>query len=194
MEYTEIQDMLDFITASPTSFQAVEQLKARLAEAGYEEQVESAAWTLTPGGRYFTIRNHSSLLAWQMPETLDQLSFNIVASHSDAPTFKLKPNAVICENGYLKLNTEGYGGMLCSTWMDRPLGLAGRVIVREGEQIVSRYLNIERPLLTIPSLAIHMNREANTIGSKAQDAEMARIVVELKSEIEKVREQIQNIE
>lgn len=65
MEYTEIQDMLDFIAASPTSFQAVEQLKARLAEAGYEEQVESAAWTLTPGGRYFTIRNHSSLLAWQ---------------------------------------------------------------------------------------------------------------------------------
>ena len=96
MEYTEIQDMLDFIAASPTSFQAVEQLKARLTEAGYEEQMESAAWTLTPGGRYFTIRNHSSLLAWQMPETLDQLSFNIVASHSDAPTFKLKPNAVIC--------------------------------------------------------------------------------------------------
>ena len=176
MEYTEIQDMLDFIAASPTSFQAVEQLKARLTEAGYEEQIESAAWTLTPGGRYFTIRNHSSLLAWQMPETLDQLSFNIVASHSDAPTFKLKPNAVICENGYLKLNTEGYGGMLCSTWMDRPLGLAGRVIVREGEQIVSRYLNIERPLLTIPSLAIHMNREANTNASYNAQKDMLPLI------------------
>ena len=165
MTNTQIQDMLDFIAASPTCFQAVDQLRERLIQAGYEEQIESARWSLTPGGRYFTIRNHSSLLAWQMPETTEDLSFNIAASHSDAPTFKLKPNAVIQENGYLKLNTEGYGGMLCSTWMDRPLSLAGRVIVRVGEKIVSRYLNIDRPLLTIPSLAIHMNREANTNAS-----------------------------
>ena len=165
MTNTQIQDMLDFIAASPTCFQAVDQLRERLIQAGYEEQIESARWSLTPGGRYFTIRNHSSLLAWQMPETTEDLSFNIAASHSDAPTFKLKPNAVILENGYLKLNTEGYGGMLCSTWMDRPLSLAGRVIVRDGEKIVSRYLNIDRPLLTIPSLAIHMNREANTNAS-----------------------------
>ena len=81
----------------------MEQLKARLAEAGYEEQVESAAWTLTPGGRYFTIRNHSSLLAWQMPETLDQLSFNIVASHLSLIHILSKSDAFIPNKDYLKL-------------------------------------------------------------------------------------------
>lgn len=156
------QDLLDFIAASPTCFQAAGQIADRLAQAGYEELPESAVWNLKPGGRYYTTRNHSSVLAWQMPESDEDLSFNIAASHSDAPTFKLKPNAVLQENGYLKLNTEGYGGMLCATWLDRPLSLAGRVVVREGDRIVSRLLQIDRPLLTIPSLAIHMNRDANT--------------------------------
>ena len=157
-----VEDMLDFISASPTSFQAAEQIRQRLLNAGYTECPENESWDLKAEGHYFTVRNHSSVIAWQMPSTMEDLSFNIVASHSDSPTFKVKPNAIIRENGYLKLNTEGYGGMLCATWMDRPLSLAGRVIVSEEDKIVSRYLVIDRPLLTIPSLAIHMNREANS--------------------------------
>ncbi len=171
-----ITDMLNFIESSPTAFQTVSQIKAILTKEGYVELAESEIWQMEPAGLYFTTRNHSSILAWQMPQDYTRLSYNIVASHSDSPTFKIKPNAVIQENGYLKLNTEGYGGMLCATWMDRPLSLAGRVIVREEDRIVSRYLDCKRPLLTIPSLAIHMNREANSNASYNPQKDMLPIM------------------
>lgn len=176
MKSANIENMLQFLNNSPTAFQAIDQIKKELVQAEYEEISESASWNINSGGHYFTIRNHSSLIAFQIPQDTSEMSFNLCASHSDSPAFKVKPESLIVENGYLKLNTEGYGGMLCSTWMDRPLSLAGRVIVKEKENIAPRLINIDRNLLTIPSLAIHMNRDANSNASFNQQIDMLPII------------------
>ncbi|MCD8197423.1 MAG: M18 family aminopeptidase [Lachnospiraceae bacterium] len=161
--YKEVaQKLVSFIKSSPTSFHAVRSISALVEEEGFERLREGAAWDIRPGGKYYVTRNGSSILAFKTGTQLENYSFHITASHSDSPTFKVKENAQIDVKGkYTVLNTEGYGGMICSTWFDRPLSLAGRVIVKEGNSLASRLLNIDRDLLMIPSLAIHMNREVN---------------------------------
>lgn len=161
--YKEIaKDLISFIQKSPTAFHAVEQMKNMLIENDYEELIEGQRWTILPGHRYFVTRNHSSIIAFHIGHHLDQYSFNVAASHSDSPTFKLKENAEIeVRNQYVQLNTEGYGGMLCATWFDRPLSIAGRVLVKNGDQYQTRLLNIDRDLVLIPNVAIHMNRSVN---------------------------------
>jgi len=116
---------------------------------------------LTPGGRYYVTRNGSSLMAFTLP--VKGLShFQIVASHSDSPTFRLKPHAsqVVCEK-YTRLNTEGYGGIIFSSWLDRPLSIAGRVLVREGNRLTARLVDLDRDALLIPNQPIHFNRKVN---------------------------------
>ncbi|MCD7867610.1 MAG: M18 family aminopeptidase [Clostridiales bacterium] len=161
--YKEIaQKLFTFIKGSPTPFHVVQNISDTLEGEGFERLKEGSAWNIRPDGKYYVTRNGSSILAFKTGTQLENYSFHIAASHSDSPTFKLKENAQIDIKGkYTVLNTEGYGGMLCSTWFDRPLSLAGRVIVKEGNRLVSRLLNIDRDLLMIPSLAIHMNREVN---------------------------------
>ncbi|MCD7736887.1 MAG: M18 family aminopeptidase [Lachnospiraceae bacterium] len=156
------QELLSFIKSSPTPFHAVWNISGMLEKEGFERLKEGSVWDIRPGGKYYVTRNGSSILAFKTGTQIENYSFHITASHSDSPTFKLKENAQIDVKGkYTVLNTEGYGGMICSTWFDRPLSLAGRVIVKEGSSLVSRLLNIDRDLLMIPSLAIHMNREVN---------------------------------
>lgn len=112
------------------------------------------------GGKYYVTRNGSSIIAFCVPEIIN--GFHIMASHSDSPTFKVKELPEIgVEKKYTKLNVEGYGGMLMSTWFDRPLSVAGRLLVRDKERIISMLVNVDRDLLVIPSLAIHMNRGVN---------------------------------
>ncbi|MCC8051991.1 MAG: M18 family aminopeptidase [Clostridiales bacterium] len=161
--YREIaQELVSFIKNSPTPFHAVESISGILEGEGFQRLKEGAAWDIKPGGRYYVTRNASSILAFKTGTQLENYSFHIAASHSDSPAFKVKENAQMDVKGkYTVLNTEGYGGMICSTWFDRPLSLAGRVIVKEGNSLVTRLLNIDRDLLMIPSLAIHMNREVN---------------------------------
>lgn len=161
--YKEVsRELLSFIQKSPTAFHAVEQMRNILKENGYEELLEGQKWSIQPGQRYFVTRNNSSIIALNLGNQLDDYSFNVAASHSDSPTFKLKENAELEIRGkYTQLNTEGYGGMLCATWFDRPLSIAGRVLVKDGDTYQTRLLKIDRDLLLIPNVAIHMNRSVN---------------------------------
>lgn len=156
------KEMMDFIKESPTAFHAIDSIKKRLLENGFQELLESQNWSIVPGGKYFVTRNQSSIIAVDIGEELGDYAFHITASHSDSPTFKVKENAELEVRGhYTQLNTEGYGGMICSSWFDRPLSLAGRVIVKEKDTLKSRLVKIDKDLLLIPNVAIHMNRAIN---------------------------------
>ena len=123
---------------------------------------EGSVWKLEPEGKYYVTRNDTSIIAFHIGNALEDYSFNIAASHSDFPTFKVKEKAGLeVKKKYIKLNTEGYGGMICSTWFDRPLSVAGRVLVKEGDHLETRLFDIDRDLVMIPSMAIHMNRQIN---------------------------------
>lgn len=166
MEYTQqmrhtAERLLEFLENSPTSFHAVDQIAARLDQAGFQELREEEAWSLEPGGRYYTVRNQSSIIAFELPRT-GRHSFQIIASHSDSPSFKLKENPeMTVEDQYVKLNVESYGGAVYSSWFDRPLSIAGRLVVSRDGRIESRLVKADRDLVMIPSLAIHMNRKVN---------------------------------
>lgn len=161
--YKEIsEDLLSFIQKSPTAFHAVEQMKEILKENGYKELLEGEKWDIEAGQSYFITRNHSSIIAFHIGTKLEHYNFQVAASHSDSPTFKLKENMQIeVRNQYVQLNTEGYGGMLCATWLDRPLSIAGRVLVKEGDSYKTRLVKVDRDLVLIPNVAIHMNRTVN---------------------------------
>lgn len=154
------KELISFLDRSPTAFHAVANIKARLEAEGYTELVEPAKWELSEGGKYFVTRNDSSIIAFRVPR-FNFAGFMISAAHSDSPAFKVKENPEIVENGYVKLNVEGYGGMLMAPWLDRPLSVAGRIIVKNGNKYEVRLVNVDRDLLLIPNVAIHMNRDAN---------------------------------
>ena len=156
------QEMAGFLKECPTAFHAVSQIGSVLEQNGYERLWEHEVWALRPDGKYYVTRNDSSVIAFQIGTQLSDYSFHIMATHSDFPTFKIKEYAELeVKSRYLQLNTEGYGGMLCATWFDRPLSVAGRVIVKEKDQFLTKLVNIDRDLVLIPSLAIHMNRKVN---------------------------------
>lgn len=155
-------ELLKFLEKSPSSFHAVENIRKELENSGYQELLEGKKWKVVPGGKYYVTRNQSSIIAVNIGKELGEYSFQIAASHSDSPAFRVKEHAEIEGKGkYVKLNTEGYGGMICSTWFDRPLSIAGRVLVKEEEKLVTKLLHIDRDLLMIPNLAIHMERNIN---------------------------------
>ena len=156
-----IRDFLSFIDRSPSAFHAVDSLCAMLKEAGFAALRESDEWQLVPGGRYYVTRNRSSVIAFSVPEC-GLSHFQIVSSHSDSPTFKLKQNTedVACGR-FIRLNTERYGGMIMSTWFDRPLSIAGRVIVKTENGYETRLVDLARDAVVIPNMPIHFNREVN---------------------------------
>lgn len=157
-----ISGLTAFIGKSPTAFHAAANLGAILRENGYQRLDEGRRWEVRPGGRYYVTRNDSSIIALKVGTELRDYCFKIAASHSDSPTFKIKENAEIqVKDKYMKLNTEGYGGMLCAAWFDRPLSVAGRVMIRERAGYAAKLLRIDRDLLLIPNVAIHMNRQVN---------------------------------
>ena len=155
-----VQSMLDFIADSPSCYHVIANTAAELTAAGYAPLSERERWTLKPGGRYFVTRNSSSLIAFRVPETLTG-GFMMAAAHSDSPAFKLKEHAELRSNGYVRLNTEKYGGMLMATWFDRPLSVAGRLIVRENGHLAEKLAAVDGTMLVIPSVAIHMDRNVN---------------------------------
>lgn len=160
MNYTE--GLFRFIEKSPTPFHVIDNMKQELEEQGYKQLLEREEWKLEHGGKYYVIRNGSAMAAFRVPKGTFS-GFQIVASHSDAPCLKLKENPELwSEQAYVRLNVEKYGGMICSTWFDRPLSVAGRLLVKSEEGVTVKLVQIDKDLLMLPSLAIHMNRDINT--------------------------------
>ena len=156
------QELLSFIHKSPTAFHAVDSITAQLAKNGYSPLNEGDDWNLIPGNGYYVTRNQSSVIAFRLPKS-EPAGIMIAASHTDSPMFKLKGNYLSPAFGeYLRLNTEVYGGTILSSWMDRPLSLAGRVILKKDGSFRSVLVNIEKDLLLIPNVAIHCNRGVNS--------------------------------
>ena len=153
------EKLLAFLDASPSVYHAADNLANELKNAGYTRLSEAEKWELTPGGKYYLTRGGSAVLAFRIPEGAPA-GFMMSASHSDRPTFKVKENGELC-GAYTRLAVERYGGMLIAPWLDRPLSIAGRVVVETEQGVQSKLLNIDRDLLMIPNVAIHMNRNAN---------------------------------
>ena len=156
----QVQDFLNFIDNAPSTFHAVDTMIAQLKEKGFERLYEHEEWKLVPGGKYYVTRNLSSIMAFTVPKD-GFTHFQIVASHSDSPTFKLKPT---CENSvcekFVRLNIEKYGGMVLHTWLDRPLSIAGRVVIREGGKLTTKLVDLDKTIM-IPTVAAHLNRQLN---------------------------------
>ena len=156
------KELMDFIKESPTAFHVVKNFSTMLEKAGFIKLNERNKWKIEQGGKYYVTRNDSSIIAFQVPDNMDFYNFQIAAAHSDSPAFKIKENPEMVEdNNYVTLNVEKYGGMLMAPWFDRPLSVAGRVIVREDSGLKPVLVNVDRDLCVIPNLAIHMNRDVN---------------------------------
>ena len=155
-------ELIQFIESSPSMFHSIKTIRTYLEEDGFTYLPESCAWDVKEGGKYYTIRNHSSLIAFKVGKDLDSYHFQMCASHSDSPTYKVKSVPELeGPKEYLRLDVEAYGGMIDNTWFDRPLSVAGRVLVGNGSKIESKLLYIDKDILMIPNVAIHFNREVN---------------------------------
>ena len=155
----KVQSLMNFLDTSHSVYHAVANLTRRLEDAGYTRIYEQDAWALVPGGKYYLVRGGTALMAFRIPEAAPT-GFMMTASHSDRPTFKVKENAEL-GGAYTRLAVERYGGMLMAPWLDRPLTIAGRVQVETQQGVESKLLYLDRDLLLIPNVAIHMNRQAN---------------------------------
>ena len=153
------EKLFTFLNESPTAFHAVENIKQSFLEAGFEELMEADTWILQQNKRYFVTRNGSSILAFTTPTTFT--SVQVVATHLDSPTFKIKDNGVIIDHKQIKLNVEKYGGMIASSWFDRPLSIAGRVLMETEFGLQQQVVNVDKDIAMIPNAAIHLNRSIN---------------------------------
>lgn len=183
------QDLIDFIYESPTSFQAVETSKKLLIENDFKELLLDEKWNIEVNGKYYITKNSSAIIAFVVnSKNTEQEGFRIIGSHSDSPTFRIKPKAEISvENTYLKLNTECYGGPILNTWLDRPLGIAGRVVLRSNNILkpIEKMVNINKPVCIIPNVAIHMNRTVNEGYALNKQKDMLPLVGILNDSLEK---------
>lgn len=158
------KELMTFIDNSPSVFHVVENFEDILNKNDFKKLEKNSRWNLLENGKYYITNNDSSILAFQVGNNLEDNFFRLIGSHSDSPTFRIKPNPTMdVKNHFIKLNTEVYGGPILSTWFDRPLSIAGRVVVKGEDAFNPRVLNlnIDENLLIIPNMAIHMNREIN---------------------------------
>ena len=153
--------LFEYIRKSPTPYHACKTAADILSSSGYTELYEGDKWNISGGGKYFVRRNGSSLIAFRAPKS-ELCGFMITASHSDSPCFKIKENATLSDGAYTRLSSEVYGGPIFSSWLDRPLAVAGRVVVKSGEGIEIKLVDTEEPCAIIPNVAIHMNRQINS--------------------------------
>ena len=173
-----IADLIDFLDESPVNFFAVDTVRRRLEEHGFLELNPAQRWELSAGDRRYVIQNGSAIFAFVVGDRAES-PFHIIAAHSDSPGFRLKPNCEITtEGGVVKLNTEVYGGPILYTWFDRPLSLAGRVMLDSGDPLhpETRLVRFARPLLTIPHLAIHFNRSVNEGNKLSKQKDMLPVM------------------
>ncbi len=185
-----IKRLLSFLDASPVNFLAVKNLTEELQQHGYRRiDTTEALGTVKAGDKFFVTKNDSSIYAFQIGrKALAETGFHMICAHCDSPTFRIKPHAEIdCEGGIVKLNTEVYGGPIMSTWFDRPLTLAGRVIVK-GKDVMTPttlLLHVKRPLLQISNLAIHFNRQVNDGVKLSRQKDVLPILGIINDELEK---------
>jgi len=166
-QHSHAQDLLDFIDASPSPWHAVATASTHLVAAGFTRLHETDRWQLEIGWRYFVVRGGASLIAFIVGhQPLVESGFRIIGAHTDSPGLRLKPNAAHACEDHLRLGVEVYGGPILATFTDRDLSLAGRVNIRNGAEFETRLLRFSEPLLRLPNLAIHMNREVNEQGLK----------------------------
>ena len=165
MEKKLAKELIDFLYKSPTAYHAASSVKDMLDNEGFEEIFEKDSWKFKKGGKYYLVKNNSAVIAFKVGNgEIEKDGFRLIGAHTDAPGFRIKPNAEMkTEDHYVRLNTEVYGGPILYTWFDRPLGIAGRVILKGKSALKPRVelVNINKPVLIIPSLAIHMNRSVN---------------------------------
>jgi len=154
-----MEKLKHFLDYAHSAYHAIDYIKKTLQKEGYTQLSKGKKWEIIPGGKYFVTRGGSAIMAFRVPEG-EPNGFLMSASHSDRPTFKWKENGIL-DGKYSRLSVERYGGMLISTWLDRPLSLAGRVLVETENGVQSKLIDIDRDLLLIPNVAIHMNRAAN---------------------------------
>ena len=154
------EKLFEYIKSSPTAFHACEESAKALLDAGYTELCEGETWGLADGGKYFVRRNGSSLIAFRAPENCAN-GFMITASHSDSPCLKIKDNETLSDSNYTRISVEVYGGPIYSTWLDRPLAVAGRISVKSEKGVEVKLVDTKAPCVVIPNVAIHMNREIN---------------------------------
>jgi len=166
--FSIVPDMLDFLNESWTPFHATAEAKRQLLKAGFEQLNEEQEWAVQPGGRYFFTRNMSSIFAFAIGQKYEAGNgFHIVAAHTDSPCPKLKPVSAATKAGFLNVGVQTYGGGLWHTWFDRDLSVAGRVLLRRnGGSVMQELVKVERPIMRIPTLAIHLDRTVNTDGFK----------------------------
>ncbi|GAA0786401.1 M18 family aminopeptidase [Hathewaya limosa] len=159
------QELVDFLNESPSAFHAVKNVKNILNNAGFKELKEEEKWNLEKGRKYYMTKNNTALISFIVGTgEIEEEGFRLVGAHTDSPTFKIKPAPEMFVENYVRLNTEVYGGAILNTWFDRPLSIAGRVVVK-GEDVFypeTKLLNINRPILIIPNVCIHMNRNVNS--------------------------------
>ena len=153
---SNIEDLLSFIQTSPTAFHAVQSAQERLEDSGFQRLFENECWSLLPGGRYYTVKNSSSLIAFIIPENTVWKGFHIIATHSDSPCFKLKELPFFKTDVYTKINSEKYGGPILSTWLDRPLSIAGRLLYKKENRLESTLVDMKNTTCLIPSVAPHL--------------------------------------
>ncbi|MBP5694302.1 MAG: M18 family aminopeptidase [Bacilli bacterium] len=156
-----VNKLLDLLNKTHSQYHYVANAKQLLLEAGFEELNEANKWKITANSKFFVTRSDSSLIAFKIPKSLQNPYFHMIASHSDSPTFKLKSAPDTGDGHYSKLSVEGYGGMINSTFLDRPLSIAGRVVVESEGKLETRLVDIDKDLLVIPNVAIHQNRDVN---------------------------------
>ena len=178
-------DLLSFLQGSPTPFHAVENMAEALKTSGFEQVHETDSWALETGGKYFTTRNDSSLIAFVVGEqALEKHGIRMVGAHTDSPCLMIKPQAELKSQGYLRLGVEVYGGALLNPWFDRDLSIAGRVVYKETPtgKLKKSLINFENPVAIIPSLAIHLDREANKSRSINPQTDIPPILFQLEDD------------
>ncbi len=174
-----IKNLIQFMDKSVCNFYAVKTIKETLEQNGFSELDTRDAWSVEPGGKYYVVKNHSAIFAFVVGEGSVTEGFKIISAHSDSPCFRIKPNPeMLCDGGILKLNTEVYGGPILYTWFDRPLSIAGRVMLKSGDPMhpITQLVRIDRPLLTIPHLAIHFNRAVNEGNPLSRQNDMLPVI------------------
>jgi len=185
---SHVNDLMKFLDNSPVNFLAAEEITRRLDNAGFTRLDPALEWELKDGGRYYIVKNCSAVIAFELSGPAADAGYKIISAHSDSPCFRVKPNGEIkCENDVVKLNTEVYGGPILYTWFDRPLSLAGRVMLRSKNPLrpESRIIRFKRPLLTIPHLAIHFNRGVNEGNPLSKQKDMLPVIAIVNGQLQR---------